>query len=169
MSEHESKSQAETVTISEAARRLGVTEKTISRRLKSGKLQCVTDEQGKRRVLLPEMTGHDDRTPDRDSDRTQPDIGVLRSDLERVTAERDREREEVEFLRQRVSELNSIVMRHALSLPASKQVLELPDTGQNDRTPEATATGQMTGQQRPTRRPQSKRRLPFWARLLGFR
>jgi excisionase family DNA binding protein len=166
MSEHE------TVTISEAARRLGVTEKTISRRLKSGKLQAVTDEQGKRRVLLPEI-GHSNRTSEPDSDRIQPDIGVLRSDLERVTAERDREREEVEFLRQRVSELNSIVMRHALSLPASKQVLELPDTRQNDRTPEARATGQMTGQmtgqQRPTRRPQSKRRLPFLARLLGFR
>ncbi len=122
---------------------------------------------------MRERTAHSDRTSAPDSDRTQPDIGVLRSDLERVTAERDREREEVEFLRQRVSELNSIVMRHALSLPASKQVLELPDTGQNDGTPEAPATGQatgqMTGQQRPTRRPQSKRRLPFWARLLGFR
>lgn len=161
--------------ITEAARILGISTKTVSRRLKTGKLQTV-EVDGKRRVLLPDTTGHSDRTPDTTNDRTQPDIEtieVLRAERDQARAERDREREEVEFLRQRNAELNSIVMRHALALPNEKPVLELPDTRQDTKTVSGQDTTGQTAKNVQsivdTRRKRAAKRLPFWVRFLGFR
>jgi hypothetical protein len=115
-------------------------------------------------------TGDKSDTGERDTGGSQVatlkrELEAARAEAERLKAERDREREEVLFLRDRVAELNAMVMQTARALPAQTSeplILDAP--------PVATSPGsQASPEPRPAViRPQRAHR-PFWAVLLGIR
>jgi hypothetical protein len=106
------------VSLSVAAERLGVSVRTVQRRLKRGDFEFV-ERDGERFVVLPESATSD-------ATGVAGDVALL--------AEKDARlaelREEILFLRERNRELNAIVMRHAHALPApqSPQGFEMETT-----------------------------------------
>jgi hypothetical protein len=118
----------------------------------------------------------EDKRDTGESDTQEPRVATLerelkaaREEAERLKAERDREREEVLFLRDRVTELNAMVMQTARALPAQAsepRVIDAPELGTG--TPPVVSS-QMPSESRPgIKRPQRKPR-PFWAVFLGIR
>jgi excisionase family DNA binding protein len=94
------------LTINEAAHELGVTRRTIERRIQKGDI-VVSYVNGKRYVhisdndaTVPTMT-HDSRTTDTD---TGTQIATLRTELDTIRQERD-------YLRQHVSQLTATLYR----------------------------------------------------------
>ncbi len=105
------------LTINEAARELGVTRRTIERRIQKGDI-VASYVNGKRYVHIsdngatPPTVTHDRRTTDTD---TPTQIATLRTELEMIRQERD-------YLRQHVSQLTATLNRlgdqNALEPPA---------------------------------------------------
>jgi excisionase family DNA binding protein len=94
------------LTINEAARELGVTRRTIERRIQKGDI-VASYVNGKRYVHIsdngatPLTVTHDSRTTDSD---TTTQIATLRTELETIRQERD-------YLRQHVSQLTATLYR----------------------------------------------------------
>jgi hypothetical protein len=116
------------VSPSVAAEQLGVSVRTVQRRLRSGDLEFV-ERDGERFVVLPESATGDAtaRQNDATNDATSvaADVALLAEKDGRIAELK----EEVQFLRERNRELNAIVMRHAHALPApqSAAMLEAPE------------------------------------------
>jgi hypothetical protein len=91
---------------------------------------------------------------------------AAREEVESLKAERDREREEVLFLRERVMELNAIVMQTARALPS--QATERPAIEASGATtpsaPHKPAPGPRPAPPQPRRKPR-----PLWAVIFGIR
>jgi hypothetical protein len=142
------------VSLSVAAERLGVSVRTVQRRLKRGDFEFV-ERDGERFVVLPESATSDAtaRQSDATGDATSVagDVALLAEREARIAELR----EEVLFLRERNRELNAIVMRHAHALPAPQSPTMLE-------APEPTTT-------RPAPASAQKPARPLWMVLLGWR
>jgi excisionase family DNA binding protein len=92
-------------------------------------------------------------------------IGALHTERDTALKERDREREEVEFLRARVAELNAVVMQTARALPEGKSGAQSPERPAIESRPMAAP---MAASAPP--KPQGRRQpRPLWKVLLGIR
>jgi excisionase family DNA binding protein len=105
------------VTISEAARLLGVSRRTIQRRVKAGELPTA-DVAGRRYVVLSdtELSGELSQLP-MGHDATRDEVGILRAQLEAVTNERDYLRQQ---LTQAVGALYALGEHKAISAPTQE-------------------------------------------------
>jgi excisionase family DNA binding protein len=102
------------VTVTEAARLLGVSRRTIQRRVKAGELPTA-DVAGRRYVVLSdtELSGELSPLPMR-HDATRDEVGILRTQLDAVTNERDYLRQQ---LTQTVGALYALGEHKAISAP----------------------------------------------------
>ena len=94
------------VTISEAVGLTGISESTIRRDIKSGKVSSEKDEKGHRRIDIAELQRVYDLTPPPDRDKGEPDsqqiigllenqIADLRSQLEKRDTTSNRDNREI--------------------------------------------------------------------------
>jgi excisionase family DNA binding protein len=105
------------VTIAEAARVLGVSRRTIQRRVKAGELPTA-DVAGRRYVVLSDAEVSGDVSPlPIGHDATRDEVGILRAQLEAVTDERDYLRQQ---LTQTVGALYALGETKALSAPTEE-------------------------------------------------
>jgi hypothetical protein len=115
--------------------------------------------------------GTDATSDKRDSERdtSGPKVSELQAQIKRLQGERDREREEVLFLRARVAELNAVVMQTARAIPNQAQERAVIDA-----LLQPQGQGAQTSQTEPPRgketAPKERREpRPLWALLLGIR
>ena len=135
------------VTIQEAARRLGVKEDAIRKRIQRGTLPHEKTEEGRVFVLVD--TAQDtsqDTTEDtyRDTGRDEL-IGELR--------------DQVRFLREELARKDAILLRMAESVPQLEAPRESPETAAEERI-EATSS-------EPSREPKESSSRPWWRRMFG--
>jgi excisionase family DNA binding protein len=131
------------VTIQEAARRLGVKEDAIRKRIQRGTLPHEKTEEG--RVFVWVDTAQD-TTEDtyRDTGRDEL-IGELR--------------DQVRFLREELARKDAILLRMAESVPQLEAPRESPETAAEERI-EATSS-------EPSREPTEPSSRPWWRRMFG--
>ncbi len=113
------------LTINEAARELGVTRRTIERRIQKGDI-VASYVNSKRYVHIsdngatPPTVTHDSRTTDSD---TATQVATLRAELDTIRQERD-------YLRQHVSQLTATLYRlgdqKAIDVPQRPEVRPIP-------------------------------------------
>lgn len=133
---------SQNVSVSEAARVLGVSRRTVDRRIAAGKLRTV-DQDGARLVVLEDTP--DPATPETPPETDMSELVAVRARLQAVEEERD-------HLRQTVDKLTGTVDRLTISLAQLSGTIvdqQALDTGQD--TPEAP---------RPVQRPWWR----FWVR-----
>ncbi len=105
------------VTVAEAARLLGVSRRTIQRRIKAGELPT-SDVAGRRYVVLSDIELSGDVSPvPSGRDATRDEVGILRAQLEAVTNERDYLRQQ---LTQTVGALYALGENKAISAPTQE-------------------------------------------------
>lgn len=104
-----------TITVAEAAEALGVSERTVWRYLKSGRLPGeTTGEPGSQRTLIPR-----EAVASLTSTRVGADAGALRAERDRLVAELAATRAERDALTSRVS-----VLQRSLSTPLQPRLAE---------------------------------------------
>jgi cell division protein FtsN len=97
---------------------------------------------------------------------------IAKAEVERLRNERDREREEVLFLRARVAELNAIVMQTARALPSQTQERPAIEAApvSSPVAPGQTSDAPAQPRERPAPQTSEKRPArPLWALILGIR
>ncbi len=111
------RAMSHSVTVAEAARVLGVSRRTIQRRVKAGELPTA-DVAGRRYVVLSdtELSGELSPLP-MGHDATRDEVGILRAQLEAVTNERDYLRQQ---LTQAVGALYALGETKAISAPTQE-------------------------------------------------
>jgi excisionase family DNA binding protein len=145
---------AERLTITEAARRLGLTDDGVRKRIKRGKLQAIRDEDGRIYVVMPSSDAdtdpsetvsegsetNSDNGPDSAIlreiiDRQDAEIRFLRAELEDRTEELRRKDHIIAGLVQRIPELPSGAPESPVSRESPRD--ESQDLGGVYRVPEA--------------------------------
>ena len=176
----------DSVTVTEAARRLGVSVRTVQRKLDSGELQAIRRD-GKRRVLLsPDATTRQADATERDNvtrqkatpDATERDTAQAGSTPD-LAAQLTQSREEILFLRGLVeqhqrseAELRAALRKSLDAMPKALASGSTPDAEKQSRENDPQAPQSATGNQTKVataRRP----KLTAWQRaairILGIR
>lgn len=115
---------AQQLTVTAAARVLGVSRRTVERRVSAGEYASVL--VGRRRLVT--VPDDDIRPPDGDSGPTAPDMAATVAERNALRQERDNLRSECDVLRQRVGELTEerdyLRRAHATALGTQRLLAE---------------------------------------------
>ena len=151
---------AESVTIREAAERLGVSPDTIRRRITRGQLKAVQEPRPQGFVWVVELpTAKRRRTATRRPPRpkgpspAELEAAHLRETVKMLTTE-------LESRRREVSELHQLLAQSQLLLSAGSEPEEEP--------PRTTVEVRRSPQEPPQARPPVRRRLTLRERVLGY-
>lgn len=123
------------VTIQEAARRLGVSEGAVRKRVARGTLEHDKEDDGRVYVYLP------DGVDDVQDEGVDPNSSALISHLE----------EEISYLRDENRRKDEIIMQQAMTMRAlsAPEEPESVTHGQQEEEPPESTEGSQTGSQRP--------------------
>ena len=134
------------VTIQEAARRLGISEGAVRKRVTRGTLEHAKEDDGRIYVYLDRDRHRVDDVQDTGVD---PNSGALISRLE----------DEVEFLRDQVRRQQEIIAQQAVTMRQLSAPSEAPEdvqrAAQSEEPPESTGG------------PENQSSRPWWRRLIG--
>ena len=113
------------ITISEAARTVGVARSTIYDHLRSGKLSAVRTPSGERRIDTSELArvyGLVGQTTQPDvAPTTPPDVAILQTKIEALEAQNKLLRDEVQASRSEKAKLLDVITRGLLEAPKGKR------------------------------------------------
>ena len=113
------------VTISEAVGLTGISESTIRRDIKSGKVSSEKDEKGHRRIDIAELQRVYDLTPPPDRDKEEPEsqqiIGLLENQIADLRSQLEQATDREMALIAEKSRLLDLTDRLTLMLPAPKE------------------------------------------------
>ena len=121
------------VTIQEAARRLGISEGAVRKRVTRGSLEHDKEESGRIYVYL------DERTTRGVDDGQDAGVDALVTQL----------REEVAYLREESRRKDEIIMQQSLTVRQLSTPSESTVVDQDDEEPPESSEGSQTGSQRP--------------------